>query len=428
MAVQAYIDGADVSDCVQAGSFTRRLNRPASATLRMFSDCAPPAPTYRIKIVIDGTLWFHGMISQISTEAAEDGNLMTEYTAFDPMWMWMWRPARSGPASADPGDFSNPDLFTAPTTNPADKGMAAVIMEQILLQSEVDDDAEGEGPLFLEIGDFTAFNPLLDLSGAPTDYPMTIAEVFELMASTGTFDCVITPTDALPNMGRVDAYLGDYGTDHSDGPDGDGTCIFEYATGAHNVRSLRMNEDSSNIVNKLWYYLGPRVETALDPGGDQHWRANVTGSPDGVNINPLNHPPYAATQAQIITRRDASRDNWGVRMEVRIYDAQGDENPAQFRHLYYRLWQEESWLRAIPRTLVHITPIRLSEAMLLPPGVSPVQLGDFDIGDLVTVTAGPVVRGGFTGVQRIYSFTVDWDEDGVLELGELQVSSDAEGI
>jgi hypothetical protein len=44
----------------------------------------------------------------------------------------------------------------------------------------------------------------------------------------------------------------------------------------------------------------------------------------------------------------------------------------------------------------------------------------------VTVTAGSVVRGGFTGVQRIYAFTVSFDEDGVFDIGELLVSSDAE--
>jgi hypothetical protein len=390
----------------------------------MFTDCAPGNPCSRIKIIINNTLWFHGMVTQISTEAGEDGNLMTEYTAHDPMWLWQWRPARAGPSSADPGDFSNPDLFTAPTTNLGDKGKGPVILQQVLLQSEVTNPAEGEGPLFLELQGFSTSTS--DLSGAPTDWPMTIAEVFELMASTGELDAVITPIDSLPNMGALNVYSGDYGTDHSDGPDGDGTVIFEYATGAHNVRQLRMTEDSSNVCNKLWYYLGPRVESAMDPAGDQHWRANVTGSADGIRENPLNHGQYAAAQAAILARREASQESCGVRMEIRIFDAQGDENPAQFRDLYHRLWQEESWIRAIPRTLVHVTPVRISEFDLLPPGAVPVQLGMFDIGDLVTVTAGSVVRGGFTGVQRIYAFTVSFDEDGVFDIGELLVSSDAE--
>ncbi len=117
-------------------------------------------------------------------------------------------------------------------------------------------------------------------------------------------------------------------------------------------------------------------------------------------------------------------------MEVRIYDGQGDDSdqPVAYRELYQRLWQEESWLRAVPRTLIHVTPVRMSDNMVLPPGVNPVPVGAFDIGDLVTVTAGPIVRGGFTGAQRIYEYTVSWDEDGIVEVGELLTASDAEGV
>jgi hypothetical protein len=37
------------------------------------------------------------------------------------------------------------------------------------------------------------------------------------------------------------------------------------------------------------------------------------------------------------------------------------------------------------------------------------------------------VRGGFSGAQRVYEYTITWDEDGVIELGEILTSSDAEG-
>lgn len=426
-AVSVYMDGVDVTSCVQTGSVTRRLNRPWTATLRMFTFCAPGDACSRVKIVINNVLWIHGFVTQISTEAGEDGNLMSEYTIQDPMFLWQWRPARSGPASSDPGDFSNPKLFKDPSVFGPD------ILEQILLQSETSvahplDPYYTEGPLFLEFGGFAA--GVKDLSGAPTDYPMTIAEVFELLSSTGTVDAVLTPIDSGGNMALIDVYNGDYGTDRT------GSIAFEYATGAHNVKGLRMTEDSSNMVNKLWYYLGPRVKTPIDPAGDQHWRANVTGQdlqlpypPGGASIGALGDYVGNDGTNDLGERIYNSRiSNCGVRMEVRIYDAQGDENPAEFRELYRRLWQMESWLRAIPRVLVHVTPVRTSDAMQLPPGVTPVQVGDFDIGDLVTVTAGTVVRGGFSGAQRVYEYTVTWDEDGVLDIGELLTSSDQEGM
>lgn len=392
--------------------------------MRMFSDCAPGSARSKAKVVIDGELWIHGFVTQIATEAAEDGNLMCEYTVQDPMMLWQWRVARDGAGSGDVGDFSNPTFMYRVKTGPE-------IMNEILLQSnDGSDPADGEGPLFLEFGTFVP--GAVDLSGAPTDWPMTIAEIFDLLSSTGTLDAVLTPIDSGGNMARIDVYNGDYGTDRT------GSVIFEYATGDHNVKALRMTEDSSQVVNKLWYYLGPRVMTASDPGGDQHWRSNVQGdatdlpAPPGGDTNPpyTGGPPGSAANPlgqQILD----SRADMGVRMEVRIYDAQGDESdlgPDDFRPLYLRLWQMETFLRTIPRTLVHIQPVRQSDDMLLPPDVFPVGVNDFSIGDLVTVTAGSLVRGGFTGAQRVYALTVQWDEDGVLELGEIMTSSDQEGL
>jgi len=108
-------------------------------------------------------------------------------------------------------------------------------------------------------------------------------------------------------------------------------------------------------------------------------------------------------------------------MDIKIWDAlsdlclgEGSFDPG--RELYRRLWQIESWIRAQPRELIHITPIR---------GFG---INAFDIGDLVGVAAGSQVRGGFSGAQRVYEYTVSWDEDGPFELSELQTSSDSDGI
>ncbi len=436
------MDGVNCTTCVQSGSVTRRLNRPAQATLRMFTDCAPGDANSTVKITIAGNLFFHGFVTQISTEAGEDGNLMSEYTAMDPMFLWNFRPARSGPASLDPADFSNPKLFSDPSVN----GKGPQILAQILLQSEDDSNpADGEGPLYIDVGG-GSYAAGIDglLLADPTDFPMTIMEVFQLMTSTGALDAVLTPIDSGGNMASITVVNGDYGNNHSNFTvadkygntvAGDGTVSFEYQTGGHNVRTLRMTEDSSNIVNKLWYYLGPRRKTAEDPAGDQHWAANIQGRDPGLAYPPGGRsfddtntpfgPPW--TDNELGERIYNSRLTNGVRMDIQIFDAQGDENPASFRELYRRLWQEESWLKSIPRVLVHVTPVRTSDFDLLPPDVTPVTFGSFDIGDLVTVTAGSVVRGGFTGAQRIYEYTVSFDEDGILELGELLTSSDGDG-
>lgn len=108
-------------------------------------------------------------------------------------------------------------------------------------------------------------------------------------------------------------------------------------------------------------------------------------------------------------------------MDIKIWDAvsdlclgKGSVDPG--RNLYRRLWQIEQWIRAQPRELIHITPTR---------GYG---IGLFDIGDLVSVEAGSQVRGGFSGAQRVYGYTISWDEDGPFALSELQTSPNNEGI
>ena len=197
-------------------------------------------------------------------------------------------------------------------------------------------------------------------------------------------------------MGTVDGYNGDYGTDLS------GSVTLSYGMGDYSIRRVRWNEDMSQVVNKLWYYGGPRVGTAADPAGDQHWCWNITGddpefNPDvgpGALVPPggRNSPPASATNNQLgVLRIDSQEslgchgDGYGVRMEVKIFDSLSDTclGGAGFdpeRWLYRRLWQMESWLRAVPRGLVHVTPVR------------GYPLGQVDIGDLITVEAVSSVR------------------------------------
>jgi hypothetical protein len=85
--------------------------------------------------------------------------------------------------------------------------------------------------------------------------------------------------------------------------------------------------------------------------------------------------------------------------------------------LYRKQWQIYSWFACEPREIIHITP------------VPDAQIGCFGIGDLVAVEAASQVRGGFSGAQRIYEYTVSWENTpSVLTLSELQTSADMEGV
>lgn len=398
--LEVEIDGVDFSGCALSGSVTPRLNRPAQAQVKIPMDCAAGCggPGGRLKITMNSDLKFHGMIMDWELDGGEDMGYIT-MNAMDPMELWAHRPARDGPDSSDPGDFSNPVMFEEFPTGPQ-------LIEQMLLQSEDDSDPQfGEGPLFLTLGTFEAGGS--DLSGAPVDWPMTIAEVVNLLVSTGEVDVVITPTDPGAGvMGTVDVYNGDFGTDLS------GSVIFEYGTGAKNVRAVRWNRDMSNISNKVWYFGGPRIETAEDPGGNQHWCFNVQGDDSGLPGFPASSP-----YIDVIDCRDDSRTTYGVRMDVQIFDAAGDLCPGPLgpnpsRELFRWLWIAESWARCNPRDLIHITPTRGT------------AINAFDIGDLVGVNIGSGICGGATGAQRVYQYTISWGPDGPFELSELQTSSD----
>lgn len=387
MAAQVWIDGVDVTSVAVEGSSTRRLNRPSQAQVKLPMQNAIGDVGSLLRIAFNGTLHHHGRVLLCETDTGEDTGY-TVYNSTDPLELWSWRPVRD----AD-GDFSKPTIIEDFITGPQ-------IIQQMILNSI---DAAGvpttaEGPLFLQLGTFAGGG--VSLVGAPTDWPMTMAQLASLLISTGEVDVVLTPIVSGSDMARVDVYNGNYGTDRS------GAVIFEYGMGQRNIRRMRWNKDMTNMVNKYWVYLGPRVRTPRDPKGDQHWRANITGTDPG-----LADPPQSA----ILALRAASQGTYGVRMKIDIFDARGDE-AAVGRDLYRRLWQIYSWLAAQPLELVHITPTRET------------AIGSFDIGDLVTVRASADVRGGFSGAQRIYEYTISWDGDGVLALSELQTSPNSEGF
>jgi hypothetical protein len=249
-------------------------------------------------------------------------------------------------------------------------------------------------------------------------------------------DIVVKPIefDLAGNYGEIHVYNGDYGLDLTS------SVLFQYGMGLHNIRALRRNQDMSRLVNKLWYYLGPRW-------GQQHWTANITATQDFTKdfatpgglpeIYPSPCPYDAASPPPYNVNVDDIRDaiavsrgetafnsglfdplapgSFDVRMEVRTYEDRNDEATLGYC-LFKRLWLIESWLRLKPLNLVHITPSRDT------------AIGDFDVGDLILVEANADVRGGFSGAQRIYQYTINWDIDSVPAIGELQVSSDNEGF
>ena len=79
------------------------------------------------------------------------------------------------------------------------------------------------------------------------------------------------------------------------------------------------------------------------------------------------------------------------------------------------LTQEELGFRKVPYQAVTWVP-QSGIAFGLEPFTA------FDIGDTVRVQAGPRLRGGFAGIQRVYGFTLSLDDNGVERVSELVTS------
>lgn len=421
----------DISSFCMDKQLTRRLNRPASFTFRVPSymaneiqaDGYPLLTTGRRQISVEldstGGLFFHGLVWMIEEEGDED-MVYSTVTCYDPMMLWRYRPARDliDSYSGDAGNYSDPSFIER-------NQFGGPIIEEILLASENDVliPAEAEGQLFIDLAASTFTGGGSDLRGAPLDWPATIAEVATVLTNTGELDIVLEPiigplgstvyptAEQFMNMAEVHTYTGNYGTDRT------ATVHFDYATGDFNARLFRRSENMDTIANKIWYYLGPRLD-------QQHWRSNITAD----------HPdiPVGLPTAALFNLISTSRDEIGVMMQISIYDnfgsGQGDSSISESSvyQLYIRQWMVESLLRAEPRSMSYITPVR--SGTTLPQGGDVFEPGDFDIGDLVTVNVGNKARLAATGAQRVYQYTIDIDDDGVEALGELVTSPDQDSI
>lgn len=417
---------ADITDIAMNKQVRRRLNRPASASFRVPSYLVRDLQADDRPLVCSGFrtlsvslpttgLYFHGIIWTIEEDGDED-MVYSQVTAYDPMIMWRYRPARDDvdSYSGEAGNFSDPSFL-------ARNLYGGPIMQEILTASESPDRIDppsgpslAEGPLFVDLSTSTFEGGGADLSGAPTNWPMTIAEIASTLTNTGELDIIIEPLVEVvfenANLGRVHTYTGDYGVDRT------GSVHFDYATGDYNVRLYRRSEDMSTVANKLYYFLGARLD-------QQHWRSNITRDHPGLDT--------FASWPELYTNIDVSRAFLGVMMQISIYDNFGsgsndDPDETSAYPLFLRQWMVESLLRLWPRQMVYITPVRTPA--LLPGGGDVWEPGDFDIGDLVTVNIGDKARVTESGGQRVYSLTIDIDDDGVAAFGELETSPDQDTI
>ncbi len=413
---------ADIASVCFDKQITRRLGRPTSVSFRVPSDSDliwTPASDGRpylctgyrqLMVTLDGPGLYANVIPWSLEDEGDEDIAYTRVTCYDPRMFWLKRPARD----AD-GDFTDPTFM-----RDFDKGPAII---QAILDASVGTIVSvpefAEGDLFLDISTGNRPGGGVSLAAAPTNFPMSIADIVGMLQNSGQVDVIVVPTDNGSEMGRVDIYHGNYGTDRT------ATVHFDYATGDFNALHLSRTEDMTDTCNKIWKYLGSREDL-------QHWRANVTGDDPtlpgnvfgGAGIGgslpsrPANQPPNPL--GHLI---EDSRTGIGVLMEVQIADDQGSEDSV--RPLQQRLWQMESLFRVNPKKMIFLTPVRSGASPV--PGADIFEPGDFDVGDLISINVGVKAREEVVNMeQRVYGFTVDIDDDGVEALGQIEASPDGE--
>ena len=372
----AVLNGDEITELVQDASVTHQWQRPSFATVRVPLDrVSGDWEGARLKVYPDdATLDFHGKCVDVDDQADEiTGYRVATFAAASEIFEY--RVVR------DPdGDFSKPAIIATNVTGPQ-------IVEAALENSMVAGDPSlGEGPMGIALGTFETGGQ--NMQGVPTDWPMTLSELFARLVSTGHCDIVETFIESGDNMSEISAYNGDYGEDLS------GSVRFEFATGLFNARACQRQRDYRELMNKLWVYGGPRVGTRSDPAGDQHWLYNVTGDDPG-----LPDPPQSAIASAV----SASRALHYERMVVEIDDADDDAGDSM-RNLTRLRWQMRVWMQVRGKTLVSITPNR---------GIAPA----FRTGDKIGVAAGTSFGGGFSGTQRVQEFSYRWTATGPIALG-----------
>lgn len=117
-------------------------------------------------------------------------------------------------------------------------------------------------------------------------------------------------------------------------------------------------------------------------------------------------------QGKTLTRRAinvTSVQTYGAGMDVQSFSDVTDASALA------ALATEEATVGGNAKRTLNITP--------MPGALTPLPFRDFNLGDTITVNSGAKLRGGFTGTQRVYGYTIDIADDHTSEdLAALVVS------
>jgi len=352
----------------------------------------------------NGGLLFSGPVWFIDDSGDADATY-TEITAYDHLIYMNKRLCKTGTDYPDPPGPATPNEpgpcnLADPHKVILDYGTAPGILGYFIGHA---DDCPNEAPYpwQIQLGSVAAGGD--DMTGIPAEWPMSIADMAEMLLSSGELGIIVNPgygasTVDLTNGGIVN--------------DLTGSVSINYATGAFNAQTASKTGDMEDVVNALWYLLGPRVHFYAQD--ISHWRGSITPTAQnsGYDGNKPNGEPATPWPSEFTARLTGSRGSYGYMQEIQIHDEKEDEQTT-VRPMFERMYQKEAFLRAEPRIFVDIKPERATGTG------SP-----FGVGDLIGVSAGARLGGGYSGSILVYEFEINVDADGVAEYTQIIGSPD----
>jgi hypothetical protein len=399
MAWRVYIDGTDITRLCQSINWHPRWSRPATVVVKypahLFS-CTAGAELSLYNA--SNALVFSGPVWQVQAEG-NPNRTDAEVTAFDHL---IYMSKRLCKQSADgPSPFNVIDIW--PTI---DFNINAPAIMAAFVQAAIDDPlAASSAPLPWTVGTIGG-GP--DVTGVPMNTPMSLDQMRQLLLGTGQLAINVVPGvgNSTLNFVRPPQTVGSP------------VATFAYQTGSFNSQNATITDDMDEIINALWYLLGPRGPRPGIP--INHWGGSITptaanagGDGKGRKINGVfvDEPPQF-WPPETVARFMGSRSQYGYFQEIRVFDDQ--EDAQAIRELYEEQWNNEAWIRATPRRFVGIRPER---------GVNP----SFNVGDFVAMAAGSRLHGGVSGVLEVFEFEVEINVNGIVAITEIVASDNESG-
>lgn len=397
------VDGTDITEICQSIRWRPKLSRPASCIIRYPGHLFSVTPgVSELHLSYSGNLLFSGPTWFPQHDGTEDVTY-SEITAYDHLIYLIKRMCKTGleypdPPSPNPDHEPGPGNLADPTQVLLDYVTGPEILAAFINATKDVD----PGPFPLNVGSVASGGD--DLSATPADWPMDIATLANMLLETGQLGIFL-----IPGYGSSTVNL----TNKGEATDRTGSVSVQYATGAYNARNANKTQDMEEVINALWYLLGPKK-----PQYDQdisHWAGSITptaANAGGDGQTPGGNPGQPWPPG-LVSRWMNSRNTYGYMQMIEIHDSREDEQA--IRPLFETMFANEALLRAVPQTMAAVSPDRFSTA---PP---------FYVGDLISVSAGTALGGGFAGAERVYEYELTIDADGIADFTDLVTSPDQEG-